>query len=418
MKERAITPAAQVMLRGLSAPDWLVGLLVGSIPAGIGLILGPVISVKSDRYRSRWGRRIPFLLLPTPVIVLAMVGMALAPSLGSWVHRVLSVEDISEVTCQIGIFALFWTVLEISTIIVNTLFGALVKDVVPEALVGRFFGLFRVVALLAGVLFNYFLMGIVSTHTFEIFLSLGLLYGIGFTLMCLNVKEGHYPKAEALVPEKDHRLGASIVVYVKECYTHSFYLWFYLATTLGALALGPVNTFSIFHARSVGMSDDLYGKALALSYTGSLFLAYPLGSLADRFHPLRLGISGMGLYAFVTALGFVFATSIWTFFAAFVLHTVVAGTYMTGIASITQRLLPSTKFAQFSSAAGILGALCYMVLPPPLGVLIEYMGRDYRYVFLVGCILALGSLSCYLVVFRKFQALGGDRSFVPPEVKE
>ena len=59
LKERAITAIAQIMLRGFSAPDWLVGLLIGSLPAGIALILGPIICVKSDHTRTRWGRRIP-----------------------------------------------------------------------------------------------------------------------------------------------------------------------------------------------------------------------------------------------------------------------------------------------------------------------------------------------------------------------
>src|SRR5438552_1218167 len=57
MKERAINPIAQIMLRRAGAADWIVGLLVGSIPSAIGLVLSPVASVKSDRCRSRLGRR-------------------------------------------------------------------------------------------------------------------------------------------------------------------------------------------------------------------------------------------------------------------------------------------------------------------------------------------------------------------------
>jgi len=37
IKERAAYPVAQIMLRSFESPDWLVGLLVGSIPAGIGI---------------------------------------------------------------------------------------------------------------------------------------------------------------------------------------------------------------------------------------------------------------------------------------------------------------------------------------------------------------------------------------------
>jgi MFS family permease len=165
MKERAITPAVQVMLRGFESPDWLVGLLVGSIPAAIGMLLGPFVSVCSDRHRGRWGRRIPFILLPIPFLALAMFGLAVTPSLGDWLHGALGARSPGLMASQILVFSLFWTVFEIGTIVVNPVFVALCNDVVPRELIGRFFGLFRVVSLGAGIVFNFFLMGKVATHS-------------------------------------------------------------------------------------------------------------------------------------------------------------------------------------------------------------------------------------------------------------
>ncbi|MEI8294407.1 MAG: MFS transporter [bacterium] len=417
LKERAITPVAQLMLRGFSAPDWLVGLLIGSLPAGIGLILGPIICVKSDRARTRWGRRIPFLLLPTPFIALAMFGLAVTPSLGANLHEALGATSPGLVVCRLAMFGFFWTAFEILSISVNCLFGALINDVVPSAVIGQFYGLFRAVSLVAGIIFNYWLMGKAETHYFEIFVALGLIYGIGFSLMCLKVKEGDYPQPPPVVdmPEgRGRRMLESLVLYFKECYSSPFYLRFFLATTLGGLALQPVNTFSVFHARSVGMSDDLYGKCLALSYMVSLLLAVPLGILADRFHPSRLGIFCMGCYAAVTAYGFAFALDSKSFFVAFLLHTVLAGTYMTATASIGQRLLPKEKFGQFASAGGIVWGLLSMVLPPALGVFIEKSNHDYRFVFLLACLLATASGITYCSVYHRYKRLGGDKDYKAP----
>ena len=415
LKERAINPVSQIMLRGFDAPDWLVGLLVGSIPSAIGLLLGPFLSVKSDRHRGRWGRRIPFLLIPTPIVALAMFGLAVTPAAGTWLHDFLGARSPGETFCRIAVFSLFWTTFEIATVTVNSLFGALINDVVPQAVIGRFFALFRAVGLIAGIIFNFFLMGKAQTHFFEIFVGLGLLYGLGFTLMCLKVKEGAYPVPPPEPPSiAKSQILAPVVTYIKECYTKPFYIWFFIATTLGILSLGPVNTFSVFHARSLGISDDLYGKSLALSYGITLILSYPLGMLADRFHPIRLGIFGMGLYALVTVYGFFFATESSTFFIAFVLHTVVAGIYVTGTASIGQRLLPKAKFGQFSSAAGIVGATCYIILPPALGVFIQTMNHDYRSVFLVGSLIAGCSAGAYVILFIKYRKLGGDTAYTAP----
>jgi len=145
-----------------------------------------------------------------------------------------------------------------------------------------------------------------------------------------------------------------------------------------------------------------------------LVLSYPLGILADRFHPIRLGIFGMSLYVLVTIYGFFFATASSTFFIAFVLHTVVAGTYLTATASIGQRLLPQAKFGQFSSAAGIIGGICYMILPPALGIFIQNMNHDYRFVFILASMIAATSVGAYVMVFLRYKKLGGDTAYVAP----
>lgn len=45
-------------LKHLDAPNWMLGLFVTTVPSLLGITFAPVISVASDRTRSRWGRRI------------------------------------------------------------------------------------------------------------------------------------------------------------------------------------------------------------------------------------------------------------------------------------------------------------------------------------------------------------------------
>jgi Na+/melibiose symporter-like transporter len=418
MKERAINPIALVMLRGFSASDWVVGLLVGSIPSAIGLLLVPYVSVKSDQYRSRWGRRIPFVLLPTPFIVLTMLGLAIAPRLGDWVHHAIGMAAaFSAPVCRTAVFALFWTGLEIASIIANSIFGALLNDVVPHQVIGRFFALFRAVGLIAGILFYYWLMGETQAHHGVMLISLAALYLVGISVMCFVVKEGEYPPPQSAGPDSLHHGSflRPLIAYLKECYGNPFFLSFFLATTLGGVALAPVNTFAVYHARSVNMSDTLYGHCVALSYCVSLVLAYPLGILADRFHPLRIGIITMAAYALVTAWGFFFAVTASNFFIALALHTVISGSFITATASIAQRLLPRAKFAEIVSAGGILGACIGLIVPPSLGIFIARMNHDYRYVFLLASIIAMLTCASYAVLLRQYNIRGGDRGYLPPQ---
>ena len=52
MKERAIGPIMPLLLDKYGASPTMVGILLGSLPAAIGLFLGPVISFRSDRLRT------------------------------------------------------------------------------------------------------------------------------------------------------------------------------------------------------------------------------------------------------------------------------------------------------------------------------------------------------------------------------
>jgi MFS family permease len=416
MKERAIVPLGQLMLREFGASDLVVGLLVGSVPAAIGLVLGPIISVRSDRHRGRLGRRIPFLLLPTPFIVASMFGLAAVAPLADGLHALLGASSPGLEVCRLAVFAFFWTGFEIFQTIAQSVLGGLINDVVPAELIGRFFGLFRAVSLIAAIVFNFWLIGHAEAHATAIFLGLGTLFGLGFTLMCLRVKEGEYPPPPPPGPRLSlaRRLVDPVRAYLAECFAQPYYLWVFLALMLGNLAGGPVNSFSVFYAKSLGLDMTYYGRLLVVTYSCSLALSFFIGWLADKFHPLRLGIASLAAYAALMLWGAWAATDPRWFAIAFVAHGVLTGIFFTGTASLGQRLFPRAKFAQFASAAGILGALGYLVLPAALGAYLDATGRAYRHTFALSGLLALLGLSAFLVVWRRFRALGGPRDYVAP----
>jgi maltose/moltooligosaccharide transporter len=416
MKDRAIVPVAQLMLREFQASDFLMALLIGSVPAAFGMFLVPIISVRSDNHRGRWGRRIPFLLIPTPFIALAMVGLAYTPIAAQLLHTWLGTHSPGEAACRLIVFSFFWASFEIFQTIAQAVFTALITDVVPEKVIGRFFGLFRAVGLGAGIIFSLTIFPHASENRFWVFTGLGALYGVGFTLMCLMVKEGDYPppapKHQKLTFHQ--RFIAPISSYLRECFTQPFYLWIFLALMLGGLAGGPVNTFSLLYAKSIGLTDKSYGQLLAITWTCSLVLAYFLGWLADKIHPIRVGLFSITAYAGLMIWAGFAATTVPTFSVAFVAHGVLIGTFLTGTASLGPRLFPKAKFAQFASAAGILGALGYIIMPPAIGKFLDLTGHVYRHTFLLSGLIALPCAIAFIVVYRRFMRLGGPTGYTPP----
>jgi len=422
LRDRALSPTMPLILRRFGGSDFLAGLLIGTLPAAMGVVLSPIISYWSDRHRGRLGRRIPFLLFTTPFAVVGMLGLAFTPQIGGWV-RALTNNHLSQTVCAMGVFTLFWMLFEVAAIVCLALHGALVNDVVPRPVLGKFFGLFRMVSLGAGILFYFFFLGKAEEHYKLVFISLGLLYGVTFAVMCLKVKEGQYPPAPPPMP--GGIIGAffrAIASYFQDCFTKPYYLWFFLANLLAYMAFTPINLFSVFYAKSVGMDLYWYGKFSALQLALSMIQAPILGWLCDKFNPLRMTIFALCMYAITTLLAFFFVRDFRTFAAAHVLCGTCSGIWLTTTAPLGQVILPKMKFATFASAMGIFGAFGQMITAPIVGWILDRINgdrvsdiRDYHHIYLwATCFITL-SMLVMLVVLRYFKSYGGTRNYVAPE---
>jgi MFS family permease len=139
-----------------------------------------------------------------------------------------------------------------------------------------------------------------------------------------------------------------------------------------------------------------------------------LGWLVDRFHPLRIGIVTMAIYACSTTYGWFFVTDTATFGVALVAHTILSGAYFTATAGLGAFLFPRSKFGQFASAANIVASSGSILLGLLIGPVLDASGKDYRLTFLFGLVLCLGALIPLTVVYRKFMRLGGPAGYVAP----
>jgi hypothetical protein len=436
MKERSAAPIIQIVIRAFHASNSEMQMFMVVIPSAIGLVLGPIVSFRSDRHRGRWGRRIPYLMLSTPFAVAAMVALGYSPAMGASLDHAMGSHSPGPERCTRGLFGVFWIIFEVATVTANSVFGGLINDVVPRPLLGRFYGLFRAFSLIAGMLFNWELLGLAEVHFKAMFIGIGLLYGIGFTLMCLTVREGEYPPP----PESPQELSAGFfhdaAIYLRECFTNPYYVWVMLALTLNALAFLPVNNFTQPFAESLKLSsnsNDTLGKYLSITYAISLVLSYYLGSLADRFHPLRMGIIVMAMYVVVTLWGEFYsgrshvlftlryhfgsyhdAVPIHYFAIALIAHGVLSGTFFTVTASLAQQLFPRGLFAQFASAAQVVISISQIAVGYLTGLYFDQVGQVYHHTYGMGLILAVAATIAMLIVHQQFMRYGGPKHYVAP----
>ncbi len=417
MKDRAVGPAATLLFRSFGFSDFVYSLICIAFPSFASIFLCPVISYISDRHRGKLGRRIPFLIFTTPFVVVGLIGLGFTPMLGDWLSGAAGgPEALDPRTGKLIFFSIFWVILDFGTILAGSLSGALINDVVPAELLGRFFGLFRALSLLAGMIFNYCLMGKVESHSLYIFVGVGIFYGIGLVCMCWKVKEGQYPPAEKVVAQVGAaRIFGPIFTYFRQCFSSDYYRWVIVALVLSQMAAAPFNMFSIFYAKSINMSMDRYGELIAYTYGISFVLSYFLGALADRIHPLRASIAAQIAYLGSMVLGWLIVDSSGTFGVALMVHVVISGCYFTASASLAPRLFPRVLFAQFNSALAMILAVTNVVLGPLFGWILDRLGHNYRYTFLFGIIMTVGSILSLIYIYRRFLGYGGDKNYCPPD---
>jgi MFS family permease len=418
MKERAMghSGVMQLLMGRFHPSDTFLGLVLGTLPPALSLIVVPIVCYKSDRHRGSWGRRIPFLVAATPFTVVSMLCLAFSPQMGEMVNRALGKYSPGLETSALGCIALWWLVFELAALTITALFNGLVNDVVPAQVLGRFYGLFRAMSLIVGMIFNLWVLAKAETYYVWIFIGVGMLYGIGFTTMCLKVREGEYPASVPMDRGRDTTgflHGARI--YFQECFSSSYYNLYFLTMGLSWLIQTP-SIFNILYAKSVHMSLGAFGECLTVTYFCSLILAYPLGALVDRFHPLRIGIFAQMLYALALLMGGLFARDAFTFGLVLVVTGVLSGAWMTATASLGQRLLPKAEFAQFFSAAGMVQYSLMALGGPVAGLFLDFVvHHEYRFIFYMSFGIAVAALLCNLALHRRFMKLGGPRNYIAPE---
>ena len=192
LMEAAAPAVLQVNLNEMGAPNLVLGLALSTIPGILNMTVCPVSSFWSDRFRSRWGRRIPFLFLATIPLSLFLVLLGFSRQIGALLHGALN-GGFSQTAVIIAVVLVLVFCFQIFHMVVASVYYYLFNDVVPAEVLARFMSIFRIVGVLSGAVFNWFFLKYAVSHMTEVFLLAAGLYATAFLLMCWKIKEGEYP---------------------------------------------------------------------------------------------------------------------------------------------------------------------------------------------------------------------------------
>jgi len=415
--------------KALGASNLTIGLFMTTIPSILQVFMNPWISYKSDRHRSKWGRRIPFILFSLPPCCIAMVALAY----GEDISRVLlplirHFAEVSPATATVGVVGILMVVFMFFDQFVNAIFCGLFNDVVPTPLMGRFMGTMQVVGSAAGFLYSFFVFQYAETNMREIFLGATAVYFLGVGMMCLFVKETEHPPISE-EEQKSSRGFAAVKSYFKESFCHKFYWTKFSYKAVVHINNAGIGVFTVFFYKEMGLTLGDIGKAGGVLSIMGMATAYFASIFIDRWHPLRIMT-----YASILGVVFGFSNFVWVFvtltpaafFWLYLLGTGIINAFSNSVPAVSNlpfdmRLHPKSRFTQFCSAQTLLRSGCTMFAGILGGVYFDtiksfFGGSDfaYRFGFAWTTFWSVISASLIYSLYRQWHALGGDKHFHVP----
>jgi len=425
--EAVVPSVLPLKLKELGCSNSVMAMIITACPGILTMTVCPWVSFKSDRYRSRWGRRIPFIALTMPFLCVGLVLLGLSEDISGWVVRNIALlNSLSPAAVTIGLIAIFMVIFEFFNMFVASVFHYLFNDVVPPEFLARFMGAFKIIGTGAGAIYNGFIFQHAESHMREILIGSAILYLLGFTLLCLMVREGKYPPPEAKMTENSHGIQG-VKTFFNESFSDRFYRFRFLATSFAAAGTA-ISAFNVFFNREMGLTLAQIGYVAAAASTAAMLAMYFMAIFVDRWHPLRISVYGavFAVLGNATSLIWIFVTLPGNYFFWLNLGNVLIGSFLTALITVAfspcqMRIFPRSRYGQFCSAQAMLRSTFTVGAGLLAGVCVDgvkYLcgGSDFAYRFIHVWIVLFSALSAFFLLrlYREWYRLGGDRHFHPP----
>jgi len=428
LMESVVPSVLPLKLKDLGCSNWMMGMILSTIPGVLNMTICPYVSFKSDRYRSRWGRRIPFIIATMPFLCISLALLGWSEDIGALLQKnSVFLRAFTPATLTIGLIAIFMAMFQFFNMFVNSVFWYLFNDVVPPRFFGRFVGMFRIVGSTASALYNYFIYRFAESNMREIMLWGAVIYLIGFGLVCFMIKEGEYPPVEEYNEDGKKSKMHELKIFFTESFSHKFYWLIFLFTAVQCSA-GSIRIFEVFYNQQMGLTLDQIGKLGALCGIASLVAMYFSAIFIDRWHPVRVNayLAVFGIVGNMIGWVWLFVRLPGSYFFWLSLGSGIVGVFQSALVGgamlpLYMRCFPQSRYGQICSAQALFRSFCALVCGILAGAFIDlmkwlYHGSDfaYRYYFIWPLVFSILLAIVAVYMYRKWYELGGDAHYQPP----
>ncbi len=398
LMEQVAPNLTPLILKSCGASNKEIALYLSTL-VGIGTIwINPVISTYSDRFRHPLGRRRPFLLVATPFCALFLAGIPFMPDFFHYLAKIpilTAFAGAGHVNGVILFVGLCYFVYAVFNSVLQALFSYYFWDVVPVAMLGRFTALTKVVSTVVNFVWNYYFFGLAETHMKSIFVGCALCFATVYLVTLWKVKEGSYPAPQ---PRKKGNIFAPIRLYFIECFSSSYFLWFFGANAL--FQIGNLsNMYQIFYFQhDLGLSLDTVGKMRSWPALLVVPLAYPLGKLIDYLNPIRMIAPVLLIWGISNIVSFFFLKDQLSLLLCIAFTTLISFPFGICLSAITVEVFPREKLGQFCSANQITSSVTCFFFSMAVGTFFDLI-KNYRYVFLWSAVFEIIAALFFLKIY-------------------
>lgn len=346
-----------------------------------GLFISPIVGAWSDSLRSKWGRRMPFILLGVPLAIAAfifipLIPMGIAPELNG---------QTGQLTGLLVPFIISLFLVLLAFAVVRPVADVLMFDITPSpqratanGIAGAIAGLLVVITALAGAA----LYDVYGPLPFWIAAGLALLIFI-FTWAFVKEPE-ELASAKELAGEPFNLKG--IIAFLrglpKEHATSLNYLL--LSNLLAYVALAQMQAFlSSYGVFSLGMEESSAAMLVAIPALAFMVMAVPSGLISNKIGRKTTQIIGLVGYAIGALVIYLFPDATMLNVGLLICGLTWPLANVVQVAMIVDSAPVETLMGTYTGLRQIAVTLGFIIGPILGGTLVEAMGNDYRWVWLI-----------------------------------
>lgn len=381
-----------VTLSGYTTSVALIGLIMG-LDNIIGIFVQPLMGYLSDRTRSRWGRRTPFILIGVPIAALLFVLVPLAPT-----------------------FPLLIVIIVLFSLTANAfkpVTEALIADQQPPEhrskanAVGRFAsGLTIIVSALLSLF-------VVDESVQLAYVISAVVMVACFAILLVSLRESRTVAYRAVVDEdrEQGRETTGFFAVFKDIFTDRdrsrLFMILAVIVTWGSWAAVRA-LLTLYGVEHLGLSRGEAGGLTLPASVAFLLVIIPLAIVSDRFGRRRVMRIGIVVFATGALVAFLFNTSTTATLAGILIAAAGFAGFAANATVMLWNLAPTQRLiGVYTGIFAVAQAIGSSVGPAALGGLVDLTDWRYLMLFLVGL-----SLVGLLLTF------GVRREYAPAQVAE